>query len=255
MEMSTDNNNTIPVNPDVILIDSTTSRFSSAIWYEKIQDIVVTLAGVGGIGSNVAYLLARMHPKSMFIYDPDTVELVNMSGQMYSTDDVSSYKVDAISHTMSKFCNYRSAFAINKEFTEECEASDIMICGFDNMKARRVFFNKWLELVKNKPAEMRKDCLFIDGRLAAEKFQVLCIKGDDDYSIERYQKEFLFTDEEADEDICSYKQTTFAAMMIASVMVNLLVNFVANQCNPIIERYLPFFTYYNAETLFFKTEL
>ena len=44
------------------------------------------------------------------------------------------------------------------------------------------------------------------------------------------------------------------ANMIASVMVNLFVNFVANQCNPIIDRDLPFFTTYNAETMFYKTE-
>ena len=104
------------------------------------------------------------------------------------------------------------------------------------------------------PIEERKNCLFIDGRLAAEEFQVLCIKGDDTYNIKRYNKEFLFSDREADETICSYKQTTFMANMIASVMVNLFVNFVANQCEPLIDRDLPFYTDYNAENMFYKTE-
>lgn len=40
----------IPVNSETLLIDDTTSRFSSAIWYENIQKKVITLAGVGGIG-------------------------------------------------------------------------------------------------------------------------------------------------------------------------------------------------------------
>lgn len=40
----------IPVNSDTLLIDDTTSRFSSAIWYEKIQEKLIVLAGVGGIG-------------------------------------------------------------------------------------------------------------------------------------------------------------------------------------------------------------
>ena len=44
------------------------------------------------------------------------------------------------------------------------------------------------------------------------------------------------------------------ANMIASVMVNLFVNFVANQCNPLIERDLLFYTTYNAETMYYKTE-
>ena len=42
------------------------------------------------------------------------------------------------------------------------------------------------------------------------------------------------------------------ANMIASVMVNLFVNFVANQCNPIIPRDVPFFMEYTAETMFTK---
>lgn len=40
----------IPVNSATLLVDDTTSRFSSAIWYEKIQEKVIILAGVGGIG-------------------------------------------------------------------------------------------------------------------------------------------------------------------------------------------------------------
>lgn len=41
---------TVPENSRSILIQETTSRFSGAIWYEKIQEKNITLAGVGGIG-------------------------------------------------------------------------------------------------------------------------------------------------------------------------------------------------------------
>lgn len=40
----------IPVNSETLLVDDTTSRFSSAIWYENIQKKIIILAGVGGIG-------------------------------------------------------------------------------------------------------------------------------------------------------------------------------------------------------------
>lgn len=245
----------IPLNSKSLLVDETTSRFSSALWYNKIQEKVVILAGIGGIGSYVAFLLARMKIASLFIFDSDIVEAVNMSGQLYSVDDIEKPKVEAISNMVKKYANYNNIFAVNEKFTEESEASDIMICGFDNMKARSVFFNKWKEHVLNKPEEERGNCLFIDGRLAAEEFQVLCIKGDDEYNINKYKRNFLFSDSEADETICSYKQTTFMANMIASTMVNLFVNFVANQCEPLIDRDLPFYTTYNAETMFYKTEM
>ena len=245
----------IPTNSATLLVDEATSRFSSAIWYENIQKKTVILAGVGGIGSYVGFLLARMKPASMFIYDDDIVEAVNMSGQLYGQSDLGRPKVSALAEMIRNYAGYSSVFAINERFTNESEASDIMICGFDNMAARKLFFNKWLSHAQSKPEEERKNCLFIDGRLAAEEFQVLCIKGDDEYNINRYSNEYLFSDAEADETICSYKQTTFCANMIASYMVNLFVNFCANQCEPLIDRDLPFLTTYNAETMYLKTEV
>ena len=245
----------IPTNSATLLVDEATSRFSSAIWYENIQKKTVILAGVGGIGSHLGFLLARMKPASMFIYDDDIVETVNMSGQLYGQSDLGRLKVSALAEMIRNYAGYSSVFAISERFTDESEASDIMICGFDNMTARKLFFNKWLSHVQSKPEEERKNCLFIDGRLAAEEFQVLCIKGDDEYNINRYSNEYLFSDAEADETICSYKQTTFCANMIASYMVNLFVNFCANQCEPLIDRDLPFLTTYNAETMYLKTEV
>lgn len=245
----------IPTNSATLLVDEATSRFSSAIWYKNIQTKTIILAGVGGIGSYVGFLLARMKPASMFIYDNDIVEAVNMSGQLYGQSDLGRSKVSALAEMIRNYAGYSSVFAIGERFTDESEASDIMICGFDNMEARKLFFNKWLNHVQSKPEEDRENCLFIDGRLAAEEFQILCIKGDDEYNINRYNNEFLFSDAEADETICSYKQTTFCANMIASYMVNLFVNFCANQCKPLIDRDLPFLTTYNAETMYLKTEI
>ena len=77
---------------------------------------------------------------------------------------------------------------------------------------------------------------------------------DEKYNIERYEKEFLFADYEADATICSMKQTTYLACMIGSLMVNLFTNFIANSLNPIIPYDLPFFTEYDAQNMLFKTE-
>lgn len=243
----------IPPISDTLSIDESTARFSSAMWFEEIQKKTIILAGLGGIGSYVAFLLARMHPRSMFLYDDDTVEVVNMAGQLYCTTDVSRYKVDAIADTIRKYSSYSSVFAVREKFTENTEAANIMICGFDSMEARKIFFSKWVAHVMDKPEEDRKHCLFIDGRLAAEELQVLCIRGEDEYNIARYRDVFLFSDEEADETLCSYKQTTYMANMIGSIIVNLFTNFVANE---LVEglRDLPFLTSYSAESMMFKTE-
>ena len=247
----------IPVNSQTITVDETTSRFSGAIWYEEIQKQTVTLAGVGGIGSYVGFLLGRLKPQRLIIYDPDSVETVNMSGQLYGLTDVGNYKIVALYNMVRNYANYNSIVALNTRFEANSEATDIMICGFDNMEARKVFYEKWKQRVLSYPtgSNDRKKCLFIDGRLAAEEFQVLSIQGDDDRAMKEYEDKWLFSDAEAEETICSYKQTTFMANMIASVMVNVFVNFVANQCNPIIDRDVPFFISYDASTMFTKVEM
>ena len=155
----------IPTNSATLLVDEATSRFSSAIWYENIQKKTIILAGIGGIGSFCGFLLARMKPVSMFIYDDDIVESANMSGQLYGQSDLGRPKVSALAEMIRNYADYSSVFAIKERFTEESEASDIMICGFDNMAARKLFFNKWVNHVQSKPEEERKNCLFIDGRI------------------------------------------------------------------------------------------
>lgn len=247
----------IPVNSQTITVDETTSRFSGAIWYEEIQKQVVTLAGVGGIGSYVGFLLGRLKPQRLIIYDPDRVETINMSGQLYSQEDVGKFKSVALAIMVKNYANYNNIVTLTNRFEANSKPTDIMICGFDNMEARRTFYESWKQRVLSYSADSndRKKCLFIDGRLAAEEFQVLSIQGDDERAMAEYENKWLFSDAEAEETICSYKQTTFMANMIASVMVNIFVNFIANQCGPIIDRDVPFFISYDASTMFTKVEM
>lgn len=245
----------IPPNSPSLLVSESTSRFSSAIWYDAVRTKSILLAGVGGIGSYVAFLLSRMNPESITIYDPDIVETVNMSGQLYCKEDVGFNKVDRVAEMMLKYSNYYKVISIPERFDYSCSSRDIMICGFDNMEARRIFFYNWLQHVSGMPTKEKKKCLFIDGRLAAEELQIFCITGDDEYHKKIYENQHLFSDGEADATVCSYKQTSHCANMIGSLIVNLFVNFVANECEPLIPRDLPFLTSYDAERMFFKTEI
>ena len=58
----------------------TTARFKTAYWFEEASKTNVLIAGLGGIGSNVAYNIGRIHPNSMALYDDDIIEEVNLSG-------------------------------------------------------------------------------------------------------------------------------------------------------------------------------
>lgn len=244
----------LPANSPTLLMNDTTARFSGAEWYNEIQKTSIILAGLGGIGSWTALQLARMVPSRMVLYDDDVVEAVNMAGQLYGYNDVGKNKVNAVSEMITSYTSMQSVYAVPEKFTPNCEAGDIMICGFDNMDARKVFFNSWETHVMCIPEEERRKCLFIDGRLSMDELQVLCMSGEDSYNIMRYRNEFLFSSREAEHTVCSMKQTTYLASMIGSFIVNLFTNWVANLLNPVIPYDVPFFTSYNAQNMLLNFE-
>jgi hypothetical protein len=234
------------------IINENLARFSSAEWFEEIQKQSITLAGLGGIGSWVALILSRLNPQSIYMFDDDKVEEVNMAGQFYSSYDVRKYKVDAVCNSIIEYSKYYNAHANRVKYDYSSLTTNIMICGFDNMSARKVFFGRWKNHIEE-PKVKRSECLFIDGRLTADELQVFAIKGDDTYNINRYYSEYLFDDSQAEETVCSFKQTTYCATMIASIIENIFTNFIASLKSPLLYD-VPFKTYYGTNLMFFKTE-
>lgn len=245
----------LPENSKSIEVFDNTSRFSGASWFEAIQKKKAIIAGLGGIGSYICFLLSRMQLAALYLFDDDIVEAVNMSGQLYCNADIGKYKVDAMADMMAQYASFHNVFAFRSKYTAECDTTDIMICGFDNMEARRLFFDKWLsQVVAKETLEEKKQCLFIDGRLSAEYFQVFAITGDDVVAQNNYHNNELFSDAEADETVCSYKQTTYMANMIGSVIVNVFTNFVANEVAGAPIRELPYLTTYDGNSMKFQIE-
>ena len=159
------NINKIPENSDSLLVSETTSRFSSAIWYDNIKTKNIIVAGIGGIGSYIVFLLSRMNPNNILVFDPDVVEAVNLSGQLYSTNDIGIRKTAAISRMVSYYSQYMKVDSISQRYENYSTTRDIMICGFDNMEARKTFFNNWYNRIILYSEKEKKNCLFIDGRI------------------------------------------------------------------------------------------
>ena len=252
-------NSNEPINFNLsksLLYNDENTRFSGAQWFNYTKDLDISLAGLGGIGSYVAFLLSRLVLTKLHLYDNDTIESVNLSGQLFSHSDLGLPKTTTVGKMMDNYGNSISKI-LHSSYTEYSYAYKIMICGFDNMEARKIYFNNWYRNVHILPNDTeKKKCLFIDGRLNAEEFEIFCIQGTDLRNISTYKNKYLFSDEEAAPTVCSYKQTSFCASMIASMMVNLLINFVTNTyCTDLlIERDLPFYTYYNAATMFLNNK-
>lgn len=230
------------------------SRFSGAAWFEAMQNTKIIVAGCGGIGSWFTLLAARANPESIQLFDADNVESANLSGQLFGLEHVGMNKANALASIVQNYCNYNRIEVFNIFYTGRTrQVGPIMVCGFDNMAARKVYFNKWKEYAQSHTNER---CLYIDGRLNAEQFQVFCITGDRPDLMTKYEEDWLFDDSEADGVLCSYKQTSYCAAMIGGMMNNLLVNFIFNGGNNILyPRDLPFLTVYEADQLFLRTRV
>ena len=69
---------------------------------EKLKNAVVGIAGLGGLGSNVAVALARTGIGRLIIADFDKVEKDNLSRQQYFIDQVGEIKVDAMAENLMR---------------------------------------------------------------------------------------------------------------------------------------------------------
>lgn len=245
---------TIPPNSPTLFQSAATLRFSGAEWYSKICGKRVVIAGVGGIGSWLALLVARLKVRSLTLYDDDCVDGTNLAGQFYTRENIGHNKAFAVADNIQQFTDTESVFAVPGRFTAKMVPADIMMCGFDSMEAREMYFNSWVVHVRSLPPEQRGECLFLDGRLSIDTLQVLAVRGDDESAISRYRDKWLFPDSEAEEQVCSLKQTSYMACLVASLMTNLFVNFVAGTLDPVIPYDLPLVTQYNSQSMLFKTE-
>ena len=61
----------------------------------ELKNAVVGIAGLGGLGSNVAVALTRMQVGKLILADFDVVEESNLNRQNYFPDQIGQHKVDA----------------------------------------------------------------------------------------------------------------------------------------------------------------
>ena len=222
-------------------MEETRLRFSGLEWFPTPEKkIDIHIGGAGGIGSWTAFFLARIG-YNVVIYDVDTVETHNLSGQLFSIDDIGRRKVAAVNALISRFCD--SSLTTYSSFIQDHTIlNPYMISAFDNMEARKAMlekFENYIRVRENLISQIMdseggivpedKYCisdvpLFIDGRMEAEQIQIFCVTPD---RIERY-KETLFEDSSVEDAPCSFKQTSHTASMMGSLITTLFTNHITN---------------------------
>ena len=117
---------------------------------KKLSEGRVTIAGLGGLGSNVAYALARIGVGHLHLIDFDVVDITNLNRQQYFTEHIGMYKTDALKSLLQKINPYIDIQTDCIKVTEEnlislFENAGIICEAFDNPEAKAMLVNGILE--------------------------------------------------------------------------------------------------------------
>lgn len=114
--------------------------------YEKMKNAAVGVAGLGGLGSNIACALARSGVGTLVAVDFDTVELSNINRQMYTLKHLGMKKTQAIKEIISEinpFCNVitHDVFIDGQNCAEIFLGCEIVCEAFDNAESKAALVN------------------------------------------------------------------------------------------------------------------
>lgn len=123
--------------------------------FEKVKAAKVAIAGLGGLGSNIAVSLARTGVGHLHLIDFDIVEPSNLNRQQYKIKHLGLYKTEALKNEIEEINPFIEVTIDTVQVTEEniqslFEADDIICEAFDNPKAKALIVNNIIECYPQK---------------------------------------------------------------------------------------------------------
>ena len=115
----------------------------------------VAIAGLGGLGSNVAYSLTRIGVGHLHLIDFDVVDVTNLNRQQYFMEHVGMYKTGALKSLLMKINPYieikTDCVRVTEENIKELFCDNDIVCeAFDNPDAKALLVNGIMEYFPEK---------------------------------------------------------------------------------------------------------
>lgn len=122
--------------------------------HTKISKGMVAIAGLGGLGSNIAVMLARIGVGQLLLVDFDTVEPSNLNRQSYYISHLGLPKTFALKKQIEEINPFIRIQTQNVKVTESnilelFEGYDIICEAFDQPEAKSMLVNGALNLLPN----------------------------------------------------------------------------------------------------------
>lgn len=123
--------------------------------HERVKNSKVGIAGLGGLGSNIAVSLARIGIGELLLVDFDIVEPSNLNRQQYFIKHIGMAKTDALEEIISAinpFVRVKSkTIYLDEDNLEDIFSDvDIVVEAFDNPKSKSTIINTVLSNMPNK---------------------------------------------------------------------------------------------------------
>ncbi len=167
----------------------------------KFEDSV-TIVGLGNIGSHAATTLAHLGVKNFHLYDPDKVEIHNLSSQNYGIKDLDKTKALALAVILQDI-NPEVVVEIHEhEYVGQNTGSKILVMAIDSMDGRKAICAKM-----QNPAEF-----IIDGRVGGNQIEVYTCKTPSEWSQ-------TFVDKAAS-DPCGGRYIAYVSTIIGGIITN-----------------------------------
>lgn len=182
----------------------------------RLQEIIVTVIGVGAIGRQVALQLASIGARRLQLMDFDVVDPSNVTTQGYCAQDVGIGKVEALNRAITELDPAIEVEVVADRFRPKYPVGDAIFCCVDSIAARAAIWRS---------VESRTN-FWADGRMLGETIRVLVV---DDAAGRSHYPTTLFDANVAQSGSCTARSTIYTANIAAGLMVHQFVRWLRGQ--------------------------
>ncbi|MCX8065977.1 MAG: sulfur carrier protein ThiS adenylyltransferase ThiF [Candidatus Hydrogenedentes bacterium] len=124
--------------------------------YEKLKKASVGIAGLGGLGSNVAISLARVGIGKLILVDFDVVEPSNLNRQQYGIKHIGMLKTEAIKEILFEINPYVNIITFTEVIDENniqrlFSEADILVEAFDSPEGKKMLIETFHKYFPSRP--------------------------------------------------------------------------------------------------------
>lgn len=191
-------------------------RQADLVPQSRLQELLVTVIGVGAIGRQVALQLAAIGVRRLQLIDFDHVEATNVTTQGYRAVDIGQSKVSTTTNDVRQIDTTVEIEAVEDRFRPKQQIGEAIFCCVDSISARSAIWKA-----------MAPVCRFwSDGRMLGEVMRVLTVTESSDRD---HYATTLFDQTEAEPGRCTARSTIYTANVAAGLMLHQFARWLRGQ--------------------------